>query len=85
MGRQQWTVLLTQRRLVSYRDIKMFSIRKPTTREETKTKTILFPNLTGLYLSTEMELEKSEDILLTISSADVHERSLVAIARKFVD
>jgi hypothetical protein len=43
------------------------------------------PNLTGPYLSTGMEIGQSEDIILTIISADVHEIRLVAIVHKFVD
>jgi hypothetical protein len=43
------------------------------------------PNLTGLYLSTGMELDQSEDIIHTTISADVHERSLVIISHTFVD
>jgi hypothetical protein len=43
------------------------------------------PNLTGPYLSTGMEIDESEDINLTITQADVYERSLVAIAHEFVD
>jgi hypothetical protein len=42
-------------------------------------------NLTGLYLSTGMELDQSEDIILTTITADVHELSLAYIAHRFVD
>jgi hypothetical protein len=43
------------------------------------------PTLTGPYLATGMELERSEDIILTKVSADVYEPSLVDIAQKVVD
>jgi hypothetical protein len=41
--------------------------------------------LTGPYLSTGMELDQSEDIILTTISTLINEISLVAIAHKFVD
>jgi hypothetical protein len=43
------------------------------------------PNFTGPYLSTGMEVDQSEDIILTTISADIHEPSLAAIAHIFVD
>jgi hypothetical protein len=43
------------------------------------------PNLTGPYLSTGMELDLSEDIILTTISADVCEPRFVVIAPKLVD
>jgi hypothetical protein len=52
---------------------------------ESKMKNNPVPNLTGPYLSTGMELDQSEDIILPTISADIHELSLVAIAHKFVD
>jgi hypothetical protein len=42
-------------------------------------------NLSGRYLSTGLEVDQSEDIILTTIAADVHGRWLVAIAPKFVD
>jgi hypothetical protein len=43
------------------------------------------PILTGSYLSTGIEIDQSEDIILTTISAEIYERSLVAIAHKSVD
>jgi hypothetical protein len=41
--------------------------------------------LTSPYLSTGMELDQLENIILTNVLADVHERGLVAISHKVVD
>jgi hypothetical protein len=51
---------------------------------KTKTKNDPVPNLTGPYLSTGMKIDQSEDIIFTTIWADVHERSLEAIAHIFV-
>jgi hypothetical protein len=66
----------------------VLKIRKPTTDErksKMKNENDRVHNLTGPYLSTGIELESSEDIILTTIEADVHEPRLASIAHKFVD
>jgi hypothetical protein len=78
-------------RMMSYRDTESTNAymclnpRANEQRGKRKMKNDHVPKLTGPYLSTGIEIGKSEDIILTTILADVHEHRLVAISHKFVD